>query len=467
MNVFEYYIEKNRDNNWVEEYQSTAGNKSGKIFFYTNTNSKSGGVNAFIDVFNKFFEYNDVPRDTWLTYNNNGEQKAKQWTVRMQQSKLFRLNGDKYTLTAKGNAFSDLAELVNNGNISDIDSWVLIYYFILNSYFSLVPNYIIKRCNEVFSTLKDNGIDRVSFAESLEKFLSDYYNGNVNNDTMFLYDAFWYMTFYNERDFLTLYETSDVNVKKLLADYVADERKKDDSTDCLGHKFKQSGAYTLSMMIDDAKVLYLTTQMLEKDNKDPLVLADNLATIAKRFAPCSGKTVTEFVIKYFNIFETIFNESIIGKTIIDEVEEESDEEESLDTEITDEKQDETTSITNRILRDTSAILKRMAKDRANHRCELEPLHSCRYFTSKENGKNYLEVHHLIPFEFTNEFQNSIEILDNYIVLCPHCHRLLHHGVDRERRGALTYLYNLRRGALENHGIPITLDDLFAYYGIDD
>ena len=72
---------------------------------------------------------------------------------------------------------------------------------------------------------------------------------------------------------------------------------------------------------------------------------------------------------------------------------------------------------------------------------------CKYFTSKDSSKNYLEIHHLIPREFSNEYDKSIEVLGNYIALCPHCHRLLHFAVDRERSSALTYLFNKHKDEL--------------------
>lgn len=467
MDVFEYYLKRNQDDNWVKEYQSTSGKKSGKIFFFTNVNFR--GIKSFVDIFPKFNEYNDVPREEWLKYEGNGEQKAKQWTVRMQQSKLFMLNNGRYSLTAKGVAFSHFVDCVNRGIFNAINEWILIYYFILNSYFDLTPNYIIKRCVNIVDELKRNGIDKDCFIKSLENFICDYFNEKIDIDSLFSYDAFWYLTFFNEQDFLFLYKKSGVNEKKNLSDYVATERKKIDSVDCLGHKYKNSGQYTLAMLADDALILYVTTEILARENVDAIIFADNLAAILEKFNS-SRKVITDFVTNHFDVFETIYNESILGKTIIDESDvsdEEDDEDEDVENIPAFEKQDDTTTTTRKILRETSAILKRMAKDRVNFKCELEPLNSCRYFTSKESKKNYLEVHHLIPFEFTNEFQNSIEVLENYIVLCPHCHRLLHYGMDRERKSALTYLYNLRNEALRTHGVDISLEILLKYYGIEN
>ena len=142
-------------------------------------------------------------------------------------------------------------------------------------------------------------------------------------------------------------------------------------------------------------------------------------------------------------------------------------EEIIDSDPDESKVDDTTTKNQKQLRRTSQILKRMAKERTNNRCELETLNSCRYFTSIENGKNYLEIHHLVPFEFSNDFNSSLEIIENYVALCPHCHRLLHFGVDRERKSVITYLYNQRCEGLKNKGIDISLKELLAYYDFDE
>ena len=92
---------------------------------------------------------------------------------------------------------------------------------------------------------------------------------------------------------------------------------------------------------------------------------------------------------------------------------------------------------------------------------------CKYFTSKEENQNYLEIHHLVPREFSYEFDTSIEFVDNYIPLCPHCHRMLHLAVDRERKGCITYIYNQRKNRLKSCGLDIDLKELFEYYDIDD
>ena len=220
------------------------------------------------------------------------------------------------------------------------------------------------------------------------------------------------------------------------------------------------------MFIDDVCVLYVTFETLLKDNRDALILMDNICNVFERFGTVDKKFLDNFVRTHYDVFEVIFNEAILDEDVDDEINGE-DIEEDEEVGAQSERIDDTTNLTRTILRNTRAILKRMAKERADYKCELSIIRSCSYFTSREDNHNYLEIHHLIPFAFSNEFENTLETIDNYVALCPNCHRLLHHGSDRERKAALTYLYNIRKDKLKEAGLEITLEQLFDFYQVTD
>ena len=81
-------------------------------------------------------------------------------------------------------------------------------------------------------------------------------------------------------------------------------------------------------------------------------------------------------------------------------------------------------------------------------------------------KNYLELHHLIPREFRNDFSYSIEVLANYVTLCPRCHRQIHLAVDRERKHLINALYEERKGRLAIVGLGLDLSVIQDYYKIE-
>ena len=91
---------------------------------------------------------------------------------------------------------------------------------------------------------------------------------------------------------------------------------------------------------------------------------------------------------------------------------------------------------------------------------------CAHISLLKKHQNYLEIHHLIPREFSNDFDTSIEILENYIVLCPKCHRKIHLAEDNERKHMINILFNNRVNLLNAKGINIELEQLYKYYNIE-
>lgn len=101
-----------------------------------------------------------------------------------------------------------------------------------------------------------------------------------------------------------------------------------------------------------------------------------------------------------------------------------------------------------------------ALEYANYSCEYDS--SDRTFTRK-NGKQYTEPHHLIPISKYRDFEYSVDVMENIVSLCSHCHNLLHYGKVEEKVPLLTKLYNDRNDALKTCGLELTLEQLTSYY----
>lgn len=104
----------------------------------------------------------------------------------------------------------------------------------------------------------------------------------------------------------------------------------------------------------------------------------------------------------------------------------------------------------------SSIIKNQTLKAANYECECN--HEHRTFTSKSNMKQYMEGHHLIPIKFQDDFQYSLDVYANVVSLCPICHRLLHYGIESEKKEVLVSLYNAREHRLYESGIEINRND---------
>lgn len=455
MNIFDCYIEKNKDASWVELYRSTAHKNNGKTFLYINTNYRS--IYAFIDVFGKFYAYNNLDRSQWRVNAHHGQEEAKQWVVNMAHSKLFKKDKNHYSLTAKGEAFKDFID-----QEFDKDSqWPILYMFLNNAYFGFKPNYINRTCASILSSLEKIGFTYDEIIEAAKEVLV---KKDISVKDLFATDIFWILSFYKDKDFLFVYKSATKEEKKQLYDYCTSHYISKTYGDCISYKYKPSGQYALGTFIDDLKTLYVSTSVAHANPQNLNDYIEAVLSCYSKIYTIKKDAILKFIEDHKGVFQAIYKEAFgnVEEDIISDYEYTP---RSPKEEPTEEKVDDTTSDNEETLKKMSAVLKRMTKERSKYLCELHDLHDCRYFTSKESGKNYLEIHHLVPREFSNEFENSIEIIDNYVPLCPHCHRMLHLATDRERLGALTYLFNKRKDALSIKHIDVTLKELRAFYGI--
>ena len=109
-----------------------------------------------------------------------------------------------------------------------------------------------------------------------------------------------------------------------------------------------------------------------------------------------------------------------------------------------------------------------ALSHADYKCEYDKNHHT--FTRK-NGKPYTEPHHLVPLSKNLDFPSpvnenkyiSLDVPNNIVSLCSHCHKLLHYGCMEEKEPVLAKLYKDRQKLLEDAGIKITFEELKNYY----
>lgn len=98
---------------------------------------------------------------------------------------------------------------------------------------------------------------------------------------------------------------------------------------------------------------------------------------------------------------------------------------------------------------------------SDYLCEFDNQHM--HFISKFNGKNYVEAHHLIPMQYQEHFENSLDIHANIVSICLVCHKKIHFGLFEDKKEILEKLFNRRRERLINGGLNISLDELYSYY----
>lgn len=87
------------------------------------------------------------------------------------------------------------------------------------------------------------------------------------------------------------------------------------------------------------------------------------------------------------------------------------------------------------------LIKVQTLEAAEYKCEINPKHNT--FIAKNTGKRYMEGHHVLPMYRQDKFDKCIDVYANLICLCPICHRLLHYGLDSEKKVLLNQIYESR------------------------
>lgn len=99
---------------------------------------------------------------------------------------------------------------------------------------------------------------------------------------------------------------------------------------------------------------------------------------------------------------------------------------------------------------------------ANYKCECNKEHET--FIRKKNHLPYMEPHHLIPLEFQDYFEYSLDVESNIVSLCSNCHNEIHYGINNKE--LIKKLYEERKEDLKKCGIEIPLNKLYSLYEID-
>ena len=348
------------------------------------------------------------------------------------------------------------------------ERWIMIYFTILNGYFANVPNYIFDRVEKIVDLMKERNISRDAYTKLLEDFIKEC---DLSDGNIFLSDYLYYDTFYKVFegiDFLKIYIDSTKAEQEELKEYVNRGRKDravtKEQTCTISYKYKSTGSYIKSTLIDNAKIQYFTLMILGNEFKDYMDFFEYILLKYSEMYKIDISKLLEFIDLHQDVYKLIYEE-VFGIVQYSLNFRRDNEFEQIEINIG-EKIDDTDVNSVETYNKVSTVLKRLAKTNSNYRCELEDYFNCQYFTSKESHKNYVEVHHLIPRAVGNDFENSIEVVENYVALCPHCHRLLHFGEDVERKPALHNLYIKRKDKLKEKGLDITEQELKEYYLIE-
>lgn len=462
--LLNYYIDKNTISEWKEKYSSAAQD----VIMYKFKGTNGRYLTSYDTKYNGLREVEGIPRTEWSRYEN-GQDNHKQYTVPMIETKLFYKEDGKYLRTAKGLLYEKYLETEFNKD----EKWLINYLFLMDSTMNNRENYLINRSIDV-----NNVLEKSTSEDFVEEACRDLFfdrNSITSPKKLAYYDYLYLNAFYLEPEFLKMYyEASDAD-REEFKEYVYNNWDRRNNACCVSQKFVSTN-YSLPELIDDLKIFTFSLLMNKIKYTDFEDTIEAIVHLYSKDYDINEEAVRDFVLENKNIFEPI----LINVYKIEEeedTEEESEEDITIDpTTITvditstgdrpEPRIDDTTIVGKQQLRSIFAMRKKIAREKSHYTCELENYKGCRYFTSKTTNHNYVEVHHFVPREFRNNFENSVDVLANYITLCPHCHRLIHLATDRERIDVIRYIYNQRKDRLKNCGIEVEFEDLLSFYNVE-
>ena len=485
MTILEYYKKMSEDSKIHNLYSfcgttqiiSGLGDKpQGNVYWFRNTNFRKNIT--FIEVYKIFKSIAGFKRSEWPQNLQYNQEQHKTYSVRMRQAKIFykKIADDGEELYFPRNKGKIIEKIANNNDLGEKEIWILSYILLLDAYFNVKVNYIINRSIEIIELLRRQGLTEDTIIESAKKIIESQ---DKSLEELFTYDFLYYESFfmpYNKKgyniSFIPEYIKASEEEKRKLYSYIKYNWKngEKDNKCIIAKKFQiipNQGNYDKTMLIDDAKTLYVSKYLI---NIGVISFDDFINIILDSYENIENynrSLVKSIIYENIGVFQEIYynvlniNEENNIEEVISENEINSFSEIEGPEPRTDIEENETKHYRSDYLK------KEKAKRKSGYLCELGDRNQCQYFTSKVSNKNYVEAHHLIQMEFSNDFENSIDVIANLISLCPNCHRRLHHAKDEDRKGDIEYLFFKRKKQLESKGISISLNELKDYYNIED
>lgn len=455
MNLLTLYKEKHIIEEWRKSMSSSGANQMGGMYNFYNTNFRN--LNRYINAVEDFQPYEGKSRESWPK-QKSGQEKFKHYVTFLTSTKLYRLQDSKYYLTEKGRTLSSMISQEFNKE----EKWILTYILFLDAYYERKPNYFIETTKNIISQFPKY-VDVGEIIKSMESFLM----GNYSTEGRYYEDALYYHAFYADSELLNLYYNSSIEDKKLLQEYVGENHRRKKFNDVISYKLKPNGTVQFRTIYDEVLTFYLSYQLIELLKTESFLSAIDalILSYVKIYKNVDPTKVKKFIVENESVFEAVYlnfqqHYDQLQSTDLKQIEDIDVSELNIGPE---EWIDSTTISGVSKINSIFEKRKTIAKEAAHYRCFFESLERCSYFTSKTDKNNYVEVHHLVPREYRNDFEYSIEVLENYVVLCPSCHKKVHLAVCNERKHMINFMFEKRYKSLKRKGISVDYRELLEMY----
>lgn len=298
MTILEYYKTQQNHLDWVENFQSTAKDKNGKLFSCLNVNFRS--LASYFKQLNSFKSKDGLKREDWNSYQDNGQEKDKHRVVNLKNAGLIKYEDGRYFITHKG---EEVLKINQDKVLTDREKWILLLMLIIDYCTDDRDLDLIKSVLELDKALKGQGLSTRDFLIALKKALTI----NEKNQ-LFQNDVFWIITFAKDRSFVKIYLNSTKEEKEELFNYVIKCSQNKKSNDLIAHKFVSGGAYSASTFNDDINIIFsiLILLSLEDINWD-----NYINIICKCYYLCDEQKIKSFMKENKNIYDEVYENSFL------------------------------------------------------------------------------------------------------------------------------------------------------------
>ena len=297
MTILDYYKSSQLNEKWYKKFQSTSANQSGTVFSYVTTNFRY--LKSFISQFKEFRSKIGVERDSWTDKLPCGQELDKHRITELKNFGLITTEQNYYTITSKGLAISDLIdECENNKSINESTKNFLLLMLILDYHTESIKFDIVKTVKKIYSALEACDYAKCDIESMVINSLKISKKANL-----FKSDIFWLITFYKDPDFIRLFKNSSEEETINLKNYLNMQSKVNDSTDCIAHKFKSGGSYSVPMFMDNLRTLFFVSMILKFTD---LEFESLLEVMLSKYCDIYDGTDKRFVMSFVNNHKSIF-----------------------------------------------------------------------------------------------------------------------------------------------------------------
>lgn len=197
MRIKELYIEKQKDNNWYENFSSTKKGSDGKFFSFFDTNFRK--IESYYSQLKKAENILGKERKNWDISGKNGHERDKQRIVKLRKAGLIKLDHNGlYFYTEKA---YEVIKIYEDENLNQKEKWILMLLLILDFSFNEKESPIFKVLELTYNLRKSdlklkknsNIFDVFELVEIFKKYLKI-----DNKDELFTRIPFWFITFYKD-----------------------------------------------------------------------------------------------------------------------------------------------------------------------------------------------------------------------------------------------------------------------------